>query len=358
MRLFKYMPETRLNDILVRRNLRFSPFSALNDPFDSLPTFLNQGRRDGGDTAVLLRHVLDRMRDWEDDSNYRLATSLLKGIFPNLSNDVGLFAAAEHRLKEIAREYPGWMITTVRQFWSQVRELVGVLSLSETANSAPMWAHYAENGRGFVAEFDTGHDWFSSISSFANTYSRPKAVQYMQARPNVERLEAMSLDLMFFTKSDDWIYEREWRLITLLDAKFPGDPASVKGVCDFPAECLRSLTLGWLASSACFDLATRLVSLDPELRHVQLFTCQPAPDKYEVEPMPLQQAARDPKSAFSITKDALRDQVWNTPGPRGLWGPGVALMVLGSEGKNGKADDSGSVRKKSGMGEGSRRKRQ
>jgi hypothetical protein len=58
MRLFKYMPETRLNDILVRRKLRFSPFSALNDPFDSLPTFLHDGRRDGGDTGVLYQRPL------------------------------------------------------------------------------------------------------------------------------------------------------------------------------------------------------------------------------------------------------------------------------------------------------------
>lgn len=75
---------------------------------------------------------------------------------------------------------------------------IGVFCMSESATSAPMWAHYASNGEGIVLEFSVNTDFF-------RTYSLAK-VSYSNRRPTVK-----SPRKALVTKNREWAYEKEWR---------------------------------------------------------------------------------------------------------------------------------------------------
>lgn len=80
-------------------------------------------------------------------------------------------------------------------------------SLSERMDSAPMWAHYADNNAGFVVAFDTEHVWFRQRQN--GKEARLQKVSYFDGKLD-EPLE--NLQAAFISKTTDWAYEREWRL--------------------------------------------------------------------------------------------------------------------------------------------------
>ncbi|HDY7433993.1 TPA: DUF2971 domain-containing protein [Vibrio vulnificus] len=109
-----------------------------------------------------------------------------------------------------------------------------VVSLSETNNNLLMWSHYADQHRGIVVEFDMNHELFESYTPFpvtkfdadldadvldheenkkrlaikAGTLQR---VRYNSHRPSLTKFE--SILEHFLVKSDEWIYEKEHRII-------------------------------------------------------------------------------------------------------------------------------------------------
>ncbi|MFG0732283.1 DUF2971 domain-containing protein [Photobacterium damselae] len=109
-----------------------------------------------------------------------------------------------------------------------------VVSLSETNNNLLMWSHYADQHRGIVVELDMSHELFTNYIPFpvtkyddnldaevldeeenrkrssinAGTVQR---VRYNSHRPSLTKFE----DILehFLVKSDEWIYEKEHRII-------------------------------------------------------------------------------------------------------------------------------------------------
>lgn len=75
----------------------------------------------------------------------------------------------------------------------------GVLSFSMIPDSVPMWTYYADSHKGIVVGFDGDHDFFEGL----------QAVRYLRTRPN----DCPDMSELAFFKSDQWIYEREVRLI-------------------------------------------------------------------------------------------------------------------------------------------------
>jgi len=118
---------------------------------------------------------------------------------------------------------------------------LGAISFTEDCNNPLMWAHYADNHKGFVIEFDFKEPFFSDsiinsggrMSRFGNdcfgeVFEYPEKVNYRREMPSFERSELSSPDSMdefhwkkfnkaiLYTKSDDWIYEKEQRSIVRL----------------------------------------------------------------------------------------------------------------------------------------------
>ena len=90
----------------------------------------------------------------------------------------------------------------------------GVLCLSEGYNSILMWSHYAEKHKGVCFEFSRAAD------NCLGNIGICSPVQYYRLYPiiDLEQLlinrDGRTIGLMMKTKSEEWAYEKEWRLIT------------------------------------------------------------------------------------------------------------------------------------------------
>lgn len=136
---------------------------------------------------------------------------------------------------------------------------LGIISFTEDYNNPLMWAHYADEHRGFVVEFDFNEPFFMDsiynlngrLSRFGKNYlgdvfEFPEKVDYRREMPDFSRVELSAPDDMdefhwnkfnrtiLFTKSNDWIYEKEQRSVVRLsdaDSVICKDNAFVRKEC-------------------------------------------------------------------------------------------------------------------------------
>lgn len=136
---------------------------------------------------------------------------------------------------------------------------LGVISFTEDFNNPLMWAHYADEHRGIVVEFDFNEPFFMDslkvlngrLSRFGEDYfgelfEFPEKVNYRREMPDFSRPELSAPDNMsefhwrkfnrtvLFTKSNDWIYEKEHRSIVKLkdaDSIICNDSEDVRKQC-------------------------------------------------------------------------------------------------------------------------------
>ncbi len=103
-----------------------------------------------------------------------------------------------------------------------IREELGITCLSESYDSLLMWAHYASNHSGMCIEYDL-------IKIFKELSFTPVPVIYSEKKAslntislNGDQRETMKAFLECLTsKSPEWKYEKEWRIIR--DNKACGD---------------------------------------------------------------------------------------------------------------------------------------
>lgn len=105
-------------------------------------------------------------------------------------------------------------LRALRSQFDELRNTTGVSCLSESENSLLMWAHYANNHRGFCVEYD-----LLEINRILNFSVIP--VIYSEERTcfdffNLQTIEKDTLKLFIqslTSKSPEWSYEKEWRII-------------------------------------------------------------------------------------------------------------------------------------------------
>ncbi|MFC3914625.1 DUF2971 domain-containing protein [Pseudaeromonas sharmana] len=91
---------------------------------------------------------------------------------------------------------------------------VGVISFTENHNNLLMWSHYADQHKGVVVEFDYRklEAYFNNRFSMESSIAR---VLYNRERCS-SLLEDVCLKDFLLTKSDDWLYEKEHRVLAHL----------------------------------------------------------------------------------------------------------------------------------------------
>lgn len=95
-------------------------------------------------------------------------------------------------------------------------ERIGVVSLSRDGKNVLMWSHYADLHRGFMLEFRIPVFGTASDSIAAMDRLLPFPVKYQSARPSIKIGRELPDDLVekiILTKSDDWAYEQEERVV-------------------------------------------------------------------------------------------------------------------------------------------------
>jgi hypothetical protein len=145
-------------------------------------------------------------------------------------------------------------------------EDVGVISFTESYNNTLMWAHYGDEHKGLVVEFDFNEPFFSSsihnVDGRATRFKKhfmgtcfelPEKVDYRRNIPDFKRPEFSAPENMnefhwnkfykavLFTKSIDWIYEQEQRSVVRLydaDSIICKSNDYIRTVCEKDAEVL------------------------------------------------------------------------------------------------------------------------
>ena len=202
--VYKFLDAKR-NGFLDNGLIRFTQPAALNDPYECLAAFPDATPEEmSGD---LLEGILEKVGYKDSDS---------REVKLNKSSQI---ANGMKRLKAMFDDNP-WMFRdfTIKFNQDRINKGLGILSLSRRWNSALMWSHYAKSYSGFCVGFDSGHSFFEEITDGgAPRRTALLPVKYSKARQVIPRKQsdAVGLDI-FLTKSVDWKYEEEDRLLALL----------------------------------------------------------------------------------------------------------------------------------------------
>jgi len=137
---------------------------------------------------------------------------------------------------------------------------VASFCLSETPDSAAMWAHYGSNGQGVALEFSLASDFFYK--------NPPKKIRYRNKRPTVKSVHAA-----LTTKSAEWSYEREWRCLITLPRSIKDEHKFIEheGVVSvpFPFAALTAIIHGYDSRVSVEEFCAR-----PEANHVEQLVCR------------------------------------------------------------------------------------
>lgn len=161
-----------------------------------------------------------------------------------------VFRASKHTRERYARELlrrkapemPRWVrnkvtkkgsskeayTRAIERFLNRIHTSVGILSLSARRDSILMWSHYAQKHAGVCLEF-------RNITNMGNPTIPPLKVQYSETNPElnfaeveglIDRQDAegeaarrMVVECIYLTKSVEWKYEKEWRIVDILGGR-------------------------------------------------------------------------------------------------------------------------------------------
>ncbi len=199
MILYKYhKANDYLLEIIKRNSLWCSNPNDFNDPFDM--RFL-----------IDYKSLYDQLRsDAEKDFNMKYPA--LTHLIPNAIQGV-----TDEQLNDFVLEWNEKVISDLKRF--------GICSLSKKQDDLLMWSHYTDKYNGVCLKFD-----FSEKSDIS---FMPLPVKYSDEFPSI-RPDEVPNEHFCITKSSDWKYEEEFRII-----------APKQGYVSFNKGCLKEVIFGF-----------------------------------------------------------------------------------------------------------------
>ena len=192
-RLYKYLDfnEGSLKAIS-DATLKFTSPKDFNDPFDCLASYSDDF------VNLSIKNQREHLYRASDNKKLSPANKLMAGV------------RAMRRAKSNIQD--GGIFSPLRD------SDIGVLSLSSNKDNLLMWSHYCRHHTGFVLEFEP--EWYGPRSALETPEIRLNSlvaleVNYSSDRPVLQGKENASqkLDKLLLTKSIDWEYESEFRVI-------------------------------------------------------------------------------------------------------------------------------------------------
>lgn len=281
-RLYKYLSAERVENVLAGSTVRFTPLLNTNDSFEVRSTF---HRFAGPRFLSMLAEQMDEMSG-EEYVNARLMEVLQEAGRSDVTlEDAKQFLERQYGpqfLKELRAQMQLATDALLVPFLNSPERADELLnkwgrrllcfSLSERFDSTPMWAHYAATSTGFVVALDTNNDWFHNRKDGKKT--RLQKVKYFDGKIE-EPLE--DVQAAFISKTNDWAYEREWRLYFTKEQvdKTIGHPDDPIHLVSFPTEAVKQVIVGVKATS---DTISRIREV-MEARYPDAALYQAAPDR-------------------------------------------------------------------------------
>lgn len=248
--LYKYVPPERAPSVLGKLLIRFSQVSVMNDIEEFRPPISGVASREQVEQAIKRR-----------------AEALSPGL-PALIEAQG----AEYISKMVddaERNLP----RAIKTIYEMNDKNFGILSLSEESTNVCMWERYADQGRGFLVEFDPSHSWFRQKIAEDDDLRHLRHVSYVADR-TPSYLFAISAQDYLYTKEIKWNYEKEWRMILNFNSAAckVGKDNTGTDILLFaiPPDCLISVTVGYNASHEFVEQVRTAIAVNPSLSHVCL----------------------------------------------------------------------------------------
>jgi Protein of unknown function (DUF2971) len=275
MMLYKYVSSSTLLRILETRKVYCGRISTFNDPFEG-QVFQKDEDLFSSDKFIdeLCRQVV------EMDAFGEQATLDNSKPFNPITAFVALYQhkafgdMSQSRFLGIFREYLGSrVLLSEPSDWAcrvhgRLADYIHAFCLTTNRESLLMWAHYAENHKGAILGFEV-----AEVKSFL---SEARPVIYSEGFPKSQKLEEIarlnlgrSLDMhkwmaaTFLTKSVEWSYEAEWRVLVRYDL------LDNTHLVWFPPQALREIVLGCRHSQDTYEQVVRIATAD--MQHLQVY---------------------------------------------------------------------------------------
>lgn len=205
--LYKYcMFNEYTEKIFTHNEIYFSTPDEFNDPFDSKPRHICEGKEKQIE-SYFYEHYRKKCPDRSEEE---------------ILSHVKKFVRDRSALQKVLEESI-----------ERLRKKLGICCFSEKRDNILMWAHYANQHTGFCLEFDIDNDFFRPITCAIK-------VEYDAILPVLNILELgnyprKELGRKLLTKANDWEYEQEWRIV---------DHKKGPGIQNFPEDALSGVILG------------------------------------------------------------------------------------------------------------------
>lgn len=285
MRLFKYLPPRRIAALRTTR-VCFSRPSTLNDIFELQPVFEHLGSTAHVKCALTREQwevQLDRQieegfarRRPEERGGMTLEQAkararALAGSFDNVAGQV--HEIVEPKKADVGEKVLAWLDRTV-----------GVFCLAESPTNLLMWALYAQRHEGFLLEFESEHPFFHQRHGKNGEFGTVMRMEY-GPRPRTVMVES-TMGELFFTKSAEWRYESEWRMVLPLDlateTKSTNDDKPPVHLFAFPPDSLTAVVLGCRMSQEDRAAVVEALRNNEVLRHVRRRRAVQDPGEFRV----------------------------------------------------------------------------
>ena len=166
---------------LVNQTMWYSNPSTFNDPFDCALT-------------------IDR-RKFEESFQHAVSVGIERGtIRPDLPDAMRIPTEDERQL-----------FLKIRQLLRQAAGKLGLCCFSEDPRSILMWAHYANDHKGFCVEYSSAEGTMLSKEVSSVIYSAK--IPSLSISDLSRDKSAQTVELLWRTKSTCWRYEKEWRAL-------------------------------------------------------------------------------------------------------------------------------------------------
>ena len=180
--LYKYCTFDGAHATFQNSAFRFTPLVEFNDPYEFMPAQTDLS----ADTDIILEHML-RTKGSEYSEQEKAK------ILSCLSSD----EVRQHLLKQL-KDGNYNILSAAKAFVSSYL----ACCFSEHNNSLLMWAHYAQQHQGICIAVETAQSMIY------------QQVIYQKERPRLSFSEdPKTFQRLLYTKSIDWAYEKEWRIL-------------------------------------------------------------------------------------------------------------------------------------------------
>jgi hypothetical protein len=215
--------------------------------------------------------------------------------FQNLSNEeldkvIGKFAAhsPKHRrlnqvsprtsrriIKKLYTSDPNWLQSLSNKIdFEAVDKLIGVVSMSANWDNQLMWAHYSDNHKGYCIGFNeiaiknSGKFKYGGLIQYAESSDFPKISPLDQSdKAFYEKT---------FTKSIDWKYEQEYRLLKIFQP--PNGPTHQQRIIKIDPDSIVEVIVGMKMPekdrSSIMEICKK--------HKIKVFEAKPVPLKFEL----------------------------------------------------------------------------